>query len=88
MAQYTPERAEEIADNLAGVQSRMEETLRNITNAQKVNTEGDIDSLTWTSPGSLSFVISLIDPVLLVGKYFFCRSIGPVGGGEQVQASV
>ncbi|KAG0341192.1 hypothetical protein BG000_009919 [Podila horticola] len=36
MAQYTPERAEEIADNLAGVQSRMEETLRSVSNAQKV----------------------------------------------------
>ncbi|KAG0017377.1 hypothetical protein BGZ82_000770 [Podila clonocystis] len=35
MAPYTPERAEEIADNLARVQSRMEETLRSITNAQK-----------------------------------------------------
>ncbi|KAF9301776.1 hypothetical protein BGZ74_006295 [Mortierella antarctica] len=35
MAQYSPERAEEIADNLAGVQSRMNETLRSITNAQK-----------------------------------------------------
>lgn len=39
MAQYSPERAEEIADNLAGVQSRMNETLRSITNAQKVPTE-------------------------------------------------
>ncbi|KAF9369657.1 hypothetical protein CPC16_004350, partial [Podila verticillata] len=35
MAQYTPERAQEIADNLTGVQSKMEETLRSITNAQK-----------------------------------------------------
>lgn len=69
MAQYTPERAEEIADNLAGVQSRMEETLRSVSNAQKVNT-GVIDLWTRTYPGSLSFVISLIDPVLLVGIIF------------------
>lgn len=40
MAPYTPERAQEIADNLTGVQSKMEETLRSITNAQKVSKRG------------------------------------------------
>ncbi|KAF9325569.1 hypothetical protein BG006_010959 [Podila minutissima] len=35
MAQYSPERAEEIADNIASVQSRMNDALLSITNAQK-----------------------------------------------------